>query len=171
MKKILTVIIGLIITAGIVCGFGFVSRRDGKWFQEPDISKWHIKEKNGENSTGGTDGPGNNEYPDDIEGEGEITAYASDGRVLRTNGLYAMPETMVILPGATASEKRFTLTAQLSNEYINAEYDWAADWVNPDSDWASSEDVNEYIRITPTYDGSASEIGRASCRERVSASV
>lgn len=156
MKKILTVIIGLIITAGIVCGFGFVSRRDGKWFQEPDISKWHIKNENSEDSTGGTDGPGNNEYPDDIEGEGEITAYASDGRVLRTNGLYAMPETMVILPGATASEKRFTLTAQLSNEYIQAEYDWVADWVNPNSDWASGEDINEYIKITPTYDGSAS---------------
>lgn len=156
MKKFIVVIMGLIITAGIVCGFGFVSRRDGKWFQEPDISKWHIKNENSEDSTGGTDEPGNNEYPDDIEGDGEITAYASDGRVMRTNGLYAMPETMVILPGATASEKRFTLTAQLSNEYINAEYDWAADWVNPNSDWASSEDVNEYIRITPTYDGSAS---------------
>jgi len=30
MKKFIAVIMGLIITAGIVCGFGFVSRRGGK---------------------------------------------------------------------------------------------------------------------------------------------
>ena len=29
MKKFIAVIMGLIITAGLVCGFGFVSRWDG----------------------------------------------------------------------------------------------------------------------------------------------
>ncbi len=49
-----------------------------------------------------------------------------------------------------------TLTATLSNEFINGAFDWSVEWTNPAAEWANGKTAANYVSVTPTADGSAS---------------
>lgn len=154
MKKFIVVIMGLIITAGIVCGFGFVSRRGGKWFQESDMSKWHIKNENPDNT-------------DNSEEQTGVVAYTSDGEALEAGGSYAMPVAYTYL-GARSEEQNednteyfsptIELTANIDNPYINPVYEWTVSFANPSSEWAKDKIASSYIAVLPFGDNMQSAL-------------
>lgn len=156
--KFIAVLIGVAIMAAVVCGCGYASREEGKWFRQSDITKWHL--------WSGGKAPAETEQPPDvaadgnttdIDGDGGIIANTSDGKAMKSGGIYAMPDGMTY-DGADAeyiSDGELTLYAFLTNEYINAQYDWAVTFSDPSSDWAEGKSVAEYLEVTPTYAGSA----------------
>lgn len=87
----------------------------------------------------------------------EIVAVSSDGKKLLTNNSYAMPQAMAFVQKQStySKSKEFTVTATLSNEYINGVFDWAVSFVNPSSAWATGKVADYYVQATPTTDGSA----------------
>lgn len=87
----------------------------------------------------------------------EIVAVSSDGKKLLSANSYAMPRAMSFVQNQStySKSKEFNVTATLSNEYINGKFDWAVDFVNPASAWATGKVAEYYVQATPTTDGSA----------------
>ena len=56
---------------------------------------------------------------------------------------------------SSATETAYSLTATIVPENAtNKAVNWAVEWVNNDSSWATGKNVTEYVKVTPTYDGS-----------------
>ncbi len=84
--------------------------------------------------------------------ENELIAVSSDGEAMYAGGTYEMPEGIVYLatPKEYAPSGEIAVTASLSNEYINAEYDWSVS-----APAGSTLNANDYITVTPDANGSA----------------
>lgn len=87
----------------------------------------------------------------------EIVAVSSDGKKLLSANSYAMPRAMSFVQNQSmySKSKEFTVTATLSNQYINGKFDWSVSFVNPASAWATGKVAEYHVQATPTSDGSA----------------
>ncbi len=86
----------------------------------------------------------------------------SDGNVMDSDKIYAMPAGMVFSSAkqlnaepSEETEKSVTITATIEPaDATNQSVDWSVAFVNADSTWASGKTVTDYITVTPTSDGS-----------------
>ena len=89
--------------------------------------------------------------------ETSLMAVTSEGRKLLAGNSYAMPQAMTFVNKSTSysKERQFSVTATLSNKYINGKFDWAVAFDNPASAWATGKVATYYVDVAPTSDGSA----------------
>lgn len=88
-------------------------------------------------------------------------AVSSDGQLMENGKAYEMPAGFTLLSARSFSSEtteyvaggEITLTAGLSNEYINGKFDWSADWANPDAEWAQGKVATYYVALEPSEDG------------------
>ena len=88
-------------------------------------------------------------------------AISSDGQALTSGCTYDMPKGLAFLSARSFSSEtteyvaggEITLTAELSNEYINGRFDWSVDFANPDAEWAQGKVASYYVGLEPIDDG------------------
>ncbi len=88
-------------------------------------------------------------------------AVSNDGQLMESGSVYNMPAGFTFLAARSTSSEtteyvlggEITLTAALSNEYINGMFDWSANFANPAAEWAQGKHTDYYISITPLEDG------------------
>ena len=87
----------------------------------------------------------------------EVLAISSEGKKFLTGNLYAMPRAMAFVnkQSTYSKSKEFSVTATLSNQYINGKFDWSVEFVNPNSSWAAGKVAEYYVQAIPMADGSA----------------
>lgn len=90
----------------------------------------------------------------------QVIAISDTGEKMLAGGTYVMPEAMTIVAEAPAGSNyaqsgEFTLTANLSNEYINGNFNFTCYFPEGSDDWANSKEASECIEITPITSSSA----------------
>lgn len=88
-------------------------------------------------------------------------AISSEGEELKDGEAYAMPAGFTFLSARSTSSAtteyvaggEITLTASLSNEYINGKFDWSADFKDPNAEWAQGKVAGYYVALEPSEDG------------------
>ena len=85
--------------------------------------------------------------------------YDGAGNELTSDGLFEMPANMVFAVPTSESETAnagITVTATIKPDTAsNKAIDWEVDFENAESDWARGKAVEEYAKVTPESDGSA----------------
>lgn len=121
------VVIGLIAAAIIavtVCGCGYASRKDGKWFKNTDLSTWHLW---GSTSTS----------VKSIDVDDNVIAIDNDGNPLVEGEIYAMPKGIMFMTSSKTTTPSVTVRANIKP--ANAD-DKRVTW--------TSEDTSE-VTVTP----------------------
>ncbi len=88
-------------------------------------------------------------------------AVTNDGQLMESGNVYNMPASGFTFLSArsTSSETteyvaggEVTLSAELSNEYINGKIEWSVNFPNPSSAWATGKVADYFISLTPSED-------------------
>lgn len=93
--------------------------------------------------------------------EPRTVAVTNDGQALTNGCTYDMPAGFTFLSARSVSSEtleyvaggEITLTAELSNEYINGKFDWSADFANSSSAWAQGKVASYYVGLEPIDGG------------------
>lgn len=135
-KKTLFGIIGAILLAAVffVCAVG------SSWFTNGDIKTWF-------NGWG---------YGKPEENKEQSNVIMTEGG---SNGVALMCAEIPVAEFAAYSldeeetESAFTLTLEVTPENsVVTNFTWSAEFVNPQSEWASGKDINDYYTVTPAED-------------------
>lgn len=144
-KTTMGFVTGVSVLGAIVIGLGAVS----SWFTNWNIKTWFGR-------GGGTITQPNK---DDMSKDKEKS---SDGAIIadgESNGIRVMTAKL-----PRAAYKANGISEQADTAYIltatvepasatDKTVDWAVEWVNSDSDWASEKTVTDYVTVTPVSDG------------------
>ena len=155
-RVIACIVTAVVLGAGAVCA-GFASRNDeGEWFRNKNLSTWHWADKAPQGEEDGEQGGGNVK-----PGENNAAAVGgSDISEVKNNGVNVLkavlPRSAYAAMGVSEqAESAYTLTAEVSPDYAtDKSLDWSnLAWKNPNSEWATGKDVNDYVTVTPSTNG------------------
>ncbi len=141
LRAVLIFIVVLVLIAIIGCGGAYIM--GWQMTGEPNPANWSI-------------------FKGDNKPDNAVIAVSSDGAELTDGSECATGGGITYFSARTLDNQVYipageiTLTATLSNEYINGAFDWAATWADPAATWAQDKNPLDYVSVTPTEDGSAS---------------
>ena len=139
-RGIATLLAGLIVLGAV----GALSSWITGWTLtgEPNMSKWQQSDSKTDNTTSRT------------------VAISNTGTKMQNGAEYDMPTGFAFLSASTPSKTEqyapggeITLSASLSNEYINGKFDWATVFKNPESEWAKGKSSDYYVGLEPIDGG------------------
>ena len=143
VKKIFVVVFAFALVLFTICAIGRLVK--GTW----DVRDWVVK----------------NEVEEEDK-DTALIAVSGNGKAMHDGGTYAMPKAMAFVvseedlghtrkvaraattAGTFTGESGVTLTATLSNKYLNGKYNWTFDFENPESAWAKNKAVSDFFSLT-----------------------
>ena len=110
---------------------------------EPNMSKWQQSDSKDKGNT-----------------TPRTVAISNNGTKMQDGVEYDMPTGFAFLSAEAGSKTEeyaaggeITLSASLSNEYINGRYDWTTTFKNPESEWAKGKTPDYYVKLEPIDGG------------------
>ena len=85
----------------------------------------------------------------------QASVFDENGNELADGEVHAMPTSMTFAAAAAAETTSVTVEATvLPAEASNKKVDWTVKWANEGAEWATGKQVNDYVTVAPTADGS-----------------